>query len=288
MVHERIYTTFKAGSRTYFYSSLFFPEPIKNDVFILYGFVRKADNYVDNIPADSPGFYRFKDLFYQSLEGTASGDIIIDSFTDLLRRRDFEPAWVDAFLASMEMDLTKKIYHTLDETLRYIYGSAEVIGLMMAKIMGLPEDALPYAQYLGRAMQYINFIRDISEDNTLGRIYFPQDRLAAHDLMNLDYDHTRSKPERFRAFIREEIKRYCDWQSQAEKGFSFIPRRFLIPVKTASEMYKWTGKKITRHPFIVYQKKVKPLIPRIVVHAVFSTFQKSVQTTSCAGFDFHA
>ena len=68
------------------------------------------------------------------------------------------------FLGSMAADLTRRFYRTEAETLEYVYGSAEVIGLFMARIMRLPEEALPAARMLGRAMQFINFIRDAAED----------------------------------------------------------------------------------------------------------------------------
>ena len=106
----------------------------------------------------------FKDGYYNALLGKCTSDIIINSFFELLHRKSFQSSWVDAFFKSMEMDLIKKRYETIEETLSYIYGSAEVIGLMMAKILDLDPQSYPFARYLGRAMQYINFIRDIDED----------------------------------------------------------------------------------------------------------------------------
>ena len=169
MINKTFYSIFQQGSRTYFYSSLFFPTRIKKDVFELYGFVRKADNFVDNIPQDKTGFKKFREKYYRSINGEKSDDVVIDSFVNLQIEKGFEQIWIDSFLESMEMDLYHKNCLTIDDTLKYIYGSAEVIGLMMSKILRLKPESYPYAQYLGRAMQYINFIRDISEDNSLGR-----------------------------------------------------------------------------------------------------------------------
>ncbi len=98
---------FRKGSRTYFYSSLFFPMQIRQEVFILYGFVRKTDNFVDIIPQDYNGFYLFKDKYYQAKNGKKSGDVVIDSFVQLAQQKGFEDEWVDAFLHSMELDLKK-------------------------------------------------------------------------------------------------------------------------------------------------------------------------------------
>jgi 15-cis-phytoene synthase len=260
-MNRLIFNTFKRGSKTYFYSSIFFSKEVREDVFALYSFVRKADNFVDVMPQMKDEFYLFKNAYYNALQGNASSDIIINSFIKLLRRKSINRAWINAFFESMEMDLTKGRYGTIEETLHYMYGSAEVIGLMMAKIMGLNTQSYPFAQYLGRAMQYINFIRDIEEDLTLGRTYLP---LKDSGLERLDHDYVIERQDAFCDFIRTHIGLYYQWQKEAEQGFAYIPKRYLIPIKTASDMYQWTAEQIYRNPLVVFQQKVKPSIPRIV------------------------
>jgi phytoene synthase len=264
MINKTLFSIFKQGSKTYFYSSLFFPTYAKKYVFSLYGFVRKADNYVDSIPQDINGFYEFKEKYYKAINGNKTNDIVIDSFVELANKKDFDPEWTEAFLKSMESDIKKSRYENIAETKDYIYGSAEVIGLYMAKIMDLPNEALYYSKYLGRSMQYINFIRDISEDLKLGRIYMPGDEMEKHGLISLDYDYTKTVPEKFKGFIHEQLKHYCKWQHVAEEGYKYIPKRYLIPVKTASEMYNWTAEKIYNNPFVVYHKKIKPQVSQII------------------------
>lgn len=264
MINKTFYTIFQKGSRTYFYSSIFFPPYIKKDVFTLYGFVRKVDNYVDSIPQNIDAYYEFKKKYYNALNGRKSKDIVIDSFVELINNKEFELKWIDSFFESMEMDITKKSYDTLDETKKYIHGSAEVIGLMMAKIMDLPKESFIYSKYLGRAMQYINFIRDISEDLKLGRIYFPTTDLNKHGLIKLDFDYIQNHKDEFSNFINEQLNRYCKWQNIAEIGYKYIPKRYLISVKTASEMYNWTAQQINSDPMIIYTKKVKPIIMKII------------------------
>jgi 15-cis-phytoene synthase len=257
-----IYNTFKKGSTTYFNSSIFFPKSVKYDVFALYGFVRKVDDFVDSIPQQTDKFYAFKDAYYKTLKGGKTDDIILGSFVELMKRKSFDPLWIDAFLKSMELDLLKSNYRTMEELLIYIYGSAEVIGLMMSSIMGLEAGSSDYARYLGRAMQFINFIRDIKEDIELGRIYLP---LSRSGLKNLDKKHTLKKRDLFIEFIRKQIKQYNEWQYEAERGFAYIPHRYLVPIKTASDMYKWTAGEIYKDPFVVYERKVKPVKSRIII-----------------------
>mgnify|MGYP006288204767 CR=1 FL=1 len=263
MIDKNLFSIFKQGSKTYFYSSLFFPKYIKEEVFSLYAFVRKADNYVDSIPQNIQGFYEFKDSYEKAINGYRIDDVVIDSFVNLVNKRQINHDWVESFLKSMEMDITKKEYKNIQETLKYVYGSAEVIGLMMAKIMNLSDESFYYAKYLGRSMQYINFIRDISEDAKLGRKYFPKDELMKYKLSSLDYEYTKEHSENFKNFIHHQLSRYCLWQDIAEEGYKFIPKRYLIPVKTASEMYNWTATQIYKNPFVVYNKKVKPMIKQI-------------------------
>ncbi len=253
--------TFKRGSKTYFNSSLFFPRAVRQDVFTLYGFVRIADDFVDAVPQQPEAFYRFKAQYQAARLGQPSGNEIIDAFCELERRCGFNHSWTDAFLHSMELDLHKTTYYEIEETLEYIYGSAEVIGLYMAALLNLPPEAHDSARLLGRAMQYINFIRDINEDNSFGRCYLPINETT---LVDLEYGTVVEDAPEFMRFINTQIERYYAWQSEAELGYRFLPRRSLIPIKTASDMYLWTGKQIERNPFIVYERKVKPSRFRII------------------------
>ncbi len=266
---------FKAGSTTYFNSSLFFPPAMRNDVFILYGFVRVADNLVDAIPQDAVGFARFVARYRAALVGTPAEDPILDDFVALSKRLAFDPVWTDAFLASMEADLTKRLYRTEEEAIEYIYGSAEVIGLFMAKIMRLPEESYHAARMLGRAMQFINFIRDVAEDTGLGRRYLPleregKSRLEVPDNWLPTRDWAMAHADQWSAFVQEHVARYAEWQAEAEAGYSFMPWRARLAVRTAGDMYKWTARQIAKDPFVVFERKVKPKKSRIVWQALWN------------------
>ena len=262
MAHKQHENIFRNGSKTYYFGSFFFPKAVKNDVYALYGFVRIADNLVDDAPVDPARFYSFRETYTKAFTtGDPSGDLIIDSFLELQTRKGFDPAWTEAFLDSMEHDLIQSTCDTLDETLTYIYGSAEVIGLFMAKIMDLPEASYPAAAMLGRAMQYINFIRDIEEDNGLNRRYLP---LTDTSLTSLDAASVSANPEEFNRFVRQEIKRYISWQKDAAKGYHCIPRRYRIPIMTAADMYCWTARRIEKNPLIVFKQQIKPTKTKIM------------------------
>ena len=264
MINKTMYQIFHNGSRTMFYSSLFFPKKIRKDVFICYAFVRLADDLVDKVPQNKERFYYFKEKYEQAKNGKTTGDIVIDSFVELEKRRSFNPEWTKAFLNSMEMDLTKKNYETLKELLTYVYGAAEVMGLYMTNILGINKESYPYARFLGRSMQCINALRDIAEDIRLGRSYIPNDDLREHGLRSLEYQYVKNHPEKFSNLMKTHISRFCYWLETAEKGYHYMPKRYLISVKTAMDMYQWTAEQILKHPLIVYEWKVKPLISQIV------------------------
>lgn len=294
---QLISSVFKKGSKTYFNSSLFFPEKIRQKVFRLYAFVRVADDFVDSIPQNAEEFYAFQKMYIDFIQKKSAGRIapdqkdlsynaiIIEEYGKLfdeLSKADYANwvNWTNSFLLSMQMDLEKSEYHTLAETKRYIYGSAEVIGLFMSSIMGLDQKSYIYARFLGRAMQYINFIRDIDEDNQLGRRYLP---LQGSPLKSLKKENLMDKQrEEFILFIRKEIRRYYRWQKIARKGYCYIPWRYLIPIKTAADMYLYTAKKIENNPFIVFDKKVKPSRLRILFTVFMNAFLLLFRFRKCA------
>jgi phytoene synthase len=270
MVEKTFYSIFKQGSRTYFYSSLFFPAEVKADVFRLYSFVRQADNFIDRQPQQKAEFFKFKLAYQLARQGKPAQDQVINSFVALSNQRRFEPAWVDAFLYSMELDTFKSSYANFNELEEYIYGSAEVIGLMMAKIMGLKPEADDSARLLGKAMQYINFIRDIKEDLSLGRTYLPLSELQRFGFAYLGQSAAKQRPAAFSALIREQLLKYEEWDKKAAVGFADIPKRYLIPIKTAADMYRWTANQIKQNPFIIFEKKVKPSVARIIGQALLN------------------
>ncbi len=270
-VPPKVEAAFRRGSKTYFNSSVFFPLAVRRDVFFLYGFVRVADDYVDAIPQDAQGFIDFRRRYEAArASGKATGDEIIDCFLDVAQRKKFKDQWVDAFLDSMEADLSKSAYDSLEETLKYIYGSAEVIGLFMAAIMGLPEKAYPSAAALGRSMQYINFIRDIDEDNRLGRRYLP---LSDSGLSDLEEKSALAHPQEFIDFMRAQAQLYLSWQAEAEAGFCYIPWKSRVPIMTASRMYNWTARRIQADPFLVFERKIKPSKARIFLELFLNIFR---------------
>lgn len=282
MSHQTERSIFKAGSTTYFNATRFFPKQMQADVAKLYSFVRVADDYVDAIPQDTQGF---RDLvrawhFYRSLplpqlkhrDGDDLNARVAKNVCQLAAAYHFDHEWVEAFLESMRMDITGTRYKTMDDTLAYVYGSAEVIGLMMAKVLGVSDQAQPAAMLQGRAMQYINFLRDIDEDLGLGRCYFPEDELAKYGLNELSQAAAQRKPAAFTAFMRAQLAYYTAWQHEADEGLHYLPRRARVAIRTAVDGYNWTAQQIAKDPFVVFKRKVKPSKHRLIISGVSHMF----------------
>lgn len=255
---------FQQGSTTYFYSSIFFPKDVQDDVFTLYSFVRTADDLVDCVPQKAKEFRAFKNEFIKAFATGKSKNDIILKFIKLCEKKKIKKDWVLSFLESMEADLHKKTYLTIAELEKYIYGSAEVIGLMMAQILGLSAKSHRAASMQGKAMQLVNFIRDINEDNELKRQYIPLNEIKKYGFTRLNKTDALANPDKFRALVTNQLDRYFLWQKQAEKGYQYIPKRYLVPIKTAAEMYNYTAHQILEDPFIIFEKKVKPSKQRII------------------------
>lgn len=269
---------FRNGSTTYYWSSKFFPPNIRDDVFRFYSFVRVVDDYVDKPIPDKKAFEAIRQLwqgaiadegFSTNQQADDSVDLrVVKNMVFIMQKYDCPKEWIEAFFRSMDWDIERRKYKTTSDTLEYIYGSAEVIGLVMSKIMGLPTEAQTFAKMQGRAMQFVNFIRDVREDNELGRQYFPAETLQKYDLKNLTQIEAKKNPENFAQFMRSQIRLYQEWQQEAAKGFRYIPRRLRIPLRTAVDMYNWTAKQIEKDPLIVLSKKIKPSKRQVLLTAI--------------------
>ncbi|WP_416443877.1 phytoene/squalene synthase family protein [Leeuwenhoekiella sp. A16] len=162
---------------------------IRQDIHNIYGFVRFADEIVDSFHGYEKEilFDRFeKDLEYALID-KISLNPILNSFQHTYHKYGIEQHLVDSFMKSMRLDLTKSKYLTKDEYKEYIYGSADVVGLMCLTVF-VKGDRKKYdelkecAMSLGSAFQKVNFLRDLKADyEELSRTYFPNTNLDKLD-----------------------------------------------------------------------------------------------------------
>ena len=157
---------------------------IRKDIYNIYGFVRFADEIVDSFHDYDKEMLmnNFEKDYYLALEQGISLNPILNSFQQTVRKYDIPDEMVQAFLNSMKADLHKTTYQTKEEYDAYIYGSADVVGLMCLKVFVDGNDKRynelkDAAMRLGSAFQKVNFLRDLKDDyEVLNRSYFPNIR----------------------------------------------------------------------------------------------------------------
>lgn len=173
LITKRYSTSFSLGIRA-------FDARFHDPIYAIYGFVRYADEIVDTFHAQDKAslIARFKRDTFEAIAEGISLNPVLQSFQWAVNRYHIDRSFIDAFFDSMMMDLDKKTFNQTEYE-AYIYGSAEVIGLMCLRVFceGNTQqfNALaPAAQRLGSAFQKINFLRDIASDyEERGRVYFP-------------------------------------------------------------------------------------------------------------------
>lgn len=210
---------------------------IRDAVYSIYGFVRFIDEIVDSFHGFDQEMLlnEFEYDYYKALRSGISLNPILNSFQKIVHIYHIDDSLVQAFLKSMRCDLTQQKFNDC-EIRDYIYGSAEVVGLMCLKVFVKGDDEFykelkPYAQRLGAAFQKINFLRDLQHDTEeLKRTYFP-----------ILKDHPLN--EESKKTILEEINE--DYR-QALIGIRKLPRESRLGVYTAYLYYRKLTDKIAR------------------------------------------
>jgi len=154
---------------------------IQDDIHAIYGFVRFADEIVDTFHDYDKEtlILEFEKDLKLAIERGISLNPILNSFQDVLKKYQIDYKLVDAFMKSMKFDLNKNIYSTTEDYQEYIYGSADVVGLMCLKVFvngdqKMYDELKGPAMKLGSAFQKVNFLRDLKADSEeLNRVYFP-------------------------------------------------------------------------------------------------------------------
>lgn len=223
---------------------------LRNPIYAIYGFVRVADEIVDT-------FHDFekKTLLEEFIRDTElalsrriSTNPVLHAFQQVVHQYNIPNELIKAFLHSMSMDLDKSVYHSTSEIDEYIYGSAEVVGLMCLCVfcegdLKQYESLKASARKLGAAFQKVNFLRDMNADfNQLQRTYFP-----GFNFYSFDTETKRT--------IEEDIQRDFD---ESLEGIRRLPVKARFGVYTAYRYYLALFKKICKmHPEKVLSERVR-------------------------------
>jgi len=244
----------------------FLNERLRDAIYSIYGFVRLADEIVDSFEGYDQRnlLQKFKNETYESIENKISLNPILNSFQQAFHQYKINPDLVEAFLKSMEMDL-EKMHYDRDIYEQYIFGSAEVVGLMCLHVFTEGNDVMydelrPFAMKLGAAFQKVNFLRDLKDDyQVLGRIYFPN--------VNMN-QFTADEKKEIEADIEQDFK-------IALEGIKKLPSSSKGGVYLAYVYYKSLFNKIKKLPTnrilaervrINNRKKIGLMINSLVIH----------------------
>ena len=232
LITRRYSTSFSLGIRV-------FDKPLRAPIYGVYGFVRFADEIVDTFHGHDKAklLEKFREDTYAAIEDGISLNPVLQAFQEVANRYDIGRDLIDPFLDSMAMDLEFSRYHDgLYKT--YIYGSAEVVGLMCLKVF-VDGDNAEYERLkdsacaLGSAFQKINFLRDIKSDyEERGRVYFP----------GVDFNQFTNE---IKTEIEEDIKLDFD---HGDEGIKQLPSSARLGVYLAYVYYTKLFQKIKNSP----------------------------------------
>lgn len=224
-----------AYSTSFSMGTMLIDKKIRKHIYSIYGFVRYADEIVDTFHGfDKEKLLKqFRNDTFSAIEDGISLNPILNSYQKTVNEFEIGIDLIEAFLHSMEMDLEQK-KHDLDSYKEYIYGSAEVVGLMCLRVF-VEGNAVKYdelkdaALALGSAFQKVNFLRDLKHDSfSLGRTYFPEIKSNSFD------DSTKR-------LIEEDIQNDFDI---AYKGIILLPQSCKLGVYVAYVYYHKLFRKI--------------------------------------------
>ncbi len=231
--------------KTYYLATLLLPAAKRPSVHALYGFARYADEIVDDLGSTltdaekADWLVGWGEQFLADVRAGGSEHEISRAVVDTVRRWDIPLQHVEDFLASMRMDLTVTEYATFDDLMVYVHGSAAVIGLQMVPVLEpvVPREvAEPYAADLGVAFQLSNFVRDVGEDLRRGRVYLPQEDLAAFGVTrgHLEHGVVDGPVRRLLAF---EVARTREIYRSAAQGVRLLHPTSRPCIETALALY---------------------------------------------------
>jgi phytoene synthase len=253
--------------KTYFLATRLLPPEKRPFVHALYGFARYADEIVDDLASTlsesekAQSLKSWGDEVLLNIRSGKSHDHIGAALVDTVNRFSIPISYFEAFLHSMTMDLTVTEYHTYEDLYEYVYGSAAVIGLQMVPILGTVSkqsisEANIAAEKLGTAFQLANFIRDVGEDLTRGRVYLPVTEIQTHGVTRQMLEERIVTPE-IKEALKEQIQRVRNLQAEAKAGIKLLSVESRACIEAASELYCGIVDEVEKIDYQIFTKRAK-------------------------------
>ena len=235
--------TLKRHGKSFSWATHLFSRDTAADVAILYAFCRQVDDLADHAKAGKAS--QLLEQIRDDLKANRSFFPSVNAFIGLCRRYQIDYRIPEILIDTLQLDTGTVRIERWDDLVRYAYGVAATVGLMMCSVMGVRRQiALPFAIDLGIAMQLTNIARDIVEDARRDRIYIPA------ELLDQDINATRilagdvgvmSAVGHARMVL---LKRAAEYYRSADLGMRYIPKRPRLAVLTAARLYEAIGQQI--------------------------------------------
>ncbi|MCZ0961226.1 phytoene/squalene synthase family protein [Paracoccus benzoatiresistens] len=240
------------GSKSFALASRFLPRGMHEDCVMLYAWCRHADDVIDGQeagfatgPVTDPAarLAELRDLTHRALQGQPTAPVYA-GLARVVAARDIPHRHVDELLDGFGMDVDGRVYRDMNDLLDYCYHVAGVVGVMMARIMGIRDEAvLDRASDLGIAFQLTNIARDVIDDARIGRTYLPRDLLAAEGIGAIDPDDAARRAALHRVALRLLDDAEIYYRS-ADVGIAALPRRPALAIAAARNIYRQIGVKL--------------------------------------------
>jgi phytoene synthase len=241
-------------AKSFYFSAQIFPREQRWATYAVYGFCRYADNIVDaprertpeEIYAEVDALRRELEICYRTGE---SEHPIMRPFAVVAQRYGIPIAYPLDLLKGVTMDMEHSRYATFDDLYVFCYRVASVVGLMMTCVLGTSNDAaFEYAEKMGVAMQLTNILRDVQEDNRMGRIYLPREDMERFGVSEQDIQLERCT-EAVRALIKFQVERAQYYYHAAEPGIAMLDRSSQFAIYAASKIYSGILRKIEERDY---------------------------------------
>jgi len=240
------------GSKSFAMASRFLPAGMHEDCVMLYAWCRHADDVIDGQEAGfaagaggdpAARLAELRDLTHRALRGKAAAPVYA-GLARVVAARSIPHRHVDELLDGFAMDVEGRVYRDMNDLLDYCYHVAGVVGVMMARIMGVRDEAvLDRASDLGLAFQLTNIARDVIDDARIGRTYLPRALLDAEGIGAIDPDDPGQRPALHRAALRLLDQAEVYYRS-ADTGIAALPRRPALAIAAARNIYRQIGVKL--------------------------------------------
>ena len=244
-------------SRTFYMASSLLPLEKRRAAQALYAFCRVTDDIVDDPNRSATERQeRLNRWRYEILSGRPSHDSLVTlAWADTQHNFRVPRAYAHQLIEGCERDLAQNRYENFADLAEYSYGVASTVGLMAMHIVGFSgEEALPYALKLGVALQMTNILRDVAEDWRNGRVYLPQDELAAFCLSEGDIAAGRLS-ENWRRFMSFQIERTRRLYAESLAGIALLEPDGRFAIAAAAELYRAILDEIEKRDYDVFSSR---------------------------------